>query len=438
LSVLRQSAIIFGLGWLLAPLQFVTAILVARALGPHGKGILAVLTAITAVMTSIAGLGIAAGAAFLYKQPEHDRPAVLGSAAAIVLGSSAAVVAGALAGGDAFVGLFVGGGDQRTMDRAWVVLALVAVVPAAIFTLGDLVLVLENEMRVYALRTAGTGLIALGLTWLLLFGLDAGLTGVLASQPAAALFGVGVLGVWLRSHAGLRPLRVSASAVRALLGVGLQQYAIDLIALVAKRVDVFLIASLLSLEDAGIYAAAILVPQVLTTLPRAAMWPLVGSLSRDGATDAALLARASRVQILALALGSSALAASAPLLVPALFGARFAAAVAPFRWALIGIVAAPVTVVVNAYLTSRGRPGRTVVSAAFGTGVQVVLLLALLRVWGTSGAAIALSANYLTTAALQLLILRREQPIGVGELLLAGPGDVREAWRQLRRRRSPA
>jgi O-antigen/teichoic acid export membrane protein len=431
-SVVRQSAIIFALGWLLAPLQFITAIVVARTLGPHGKGILAVLTGITVVMTSIAGLGIPTGAAFLYKQPGRDRGTIVGTAAAMLLAGAIAAVAVALLGGDGFVALFVDDADQRALDRAWIGLALVAVIPAAIFTLGDVVVVLESAMRVYALRSVGTGLIALSLTWLLLFVFDAGLTGVLASQPLAGVFGVGLLGVWVRSHPMLCDLRLSLVDARAVLAVGLQQYAIDLIALVAKRADVFLIASLLSLEDAGIYAAAILLPQVLTTVPRAAMWPLVGSLSLDAGADIALLARASRVQMLALAIGSAALAAAAPFLIPALFGAGFAAGVAPFRWALIGIVAAPVTVSVNAYLTSRGRPRPTIVSALLGTAVQMVLLLALVRTWGTSGAAVALSANYVTTATLQLLILRRERPIALIDMLVARPADVMAVWRQLR------
>jgi O-antigen/teichoic acid export membrane protein len=436
-NVIRQTAVIFALGWMLAPLQFATTVVVAREVGAEGKGILAVLAGITAVVSSLAGLGLPSGAAFLYRQPRYDRSEVVGSAVAMVLISSAAMIVASMLAGDAFVAMFTGAHGTE-IRRLWVFLALLTAIPVALFALGDVVLIVSPAMTAYTARTAGTALLTLALTWLLLFGLHGGITGILLSQPVAAVFGLGLLGRWLVREGMLRRLRVSVEVCRALLRVGMQQYAIDVVALVAKRVDVFLIAALLSMEDAGFYAVAVLIPQTLMTIPRAAMWPLVGSFSQATTSDPAVLARVSRLQVALLGVMTIALVPVAPLLVDSLFGAAFAPAVAPFRWALAGIFATPVTISVNAFLTARGRPGLSIVSAIVGTGVQVVLILTLVQRWGTSAAAVALSVNYIVTAAVQMLVLRAEQSsISLRGMLVPTREDVSLACARLRARRSP-
>ena len=428
MSVLRQSAIIFVLGWLLAPLQFVTSVIVARAVGPEGKGILALLAGVTVVLTSLATPGIASGAAAIYHQRRFEPRAVVGSAIALTALSAALVLGAYAAAGDAFARLLLSDRDLAGVDPLWIVIAVAAVGPAALSALGDVILVVENAMRVYAWRTAVTGLLGLALTWVLTFQLDMGLTGVLVSQPLSLLCGLGMLAVWMRRQPHLRTLRMSGAAAGAVLRVGVQQYALGVIALIAKRVDIFLIARLLSVEEAGYYAAALLIPQILIGIPRATMWPLVASFAGSSTADPQLLARASRIQVFVLALMTLALLPVASVLVRVMFGDAFAPAAAPLRWALAGVCATPVTISINAFLTARGRPGLSIASAVTGTGVQIALTLLLIRTWGSAGSAAALSANYVTTAAVQLLVVRAERAVSARAMLVPTREDLEHVW----------
>ena len=426
MSVVRQSAIILALGWLLAPLQFLVSVMVARAVGPQGKGMLALLAGVTAVLTSLASLGVASGASALYRQNRFERREVIGSAVWLTAAASCLLLLAFALGGQTLIRLVVGDEGAR-IDRLWLALALAAVPVSALAAVGDVVLIAENAMRVYAVRAVAAGLLAVGLTWLFVFQWDLGITGVLVSQPLAAVAGLGLLAGWLTTREELRRLRISRAACSSLLHIGLQQHAIGIIALIAKRVDVFLIASFLSIRDAGFYSVAILLSNVFMSIPRATMWPLVGAFSAGSQDDPRMLARASRVQVLFMALLTLALMPLAPLLVHVAFGDAFSPAVAPLRWALAGVFVTPVTISVNAYLTARGRPGLSIVSALVGTGIQIAVTLLFIRRWGTIASAAALSANYVSTAAVQLLIVRRERVIDFRGMLIPTVQDLRDA-----------
>ena len=433
---MRQSAVILSFSWLLAPLQLLTAVIVARAVGPEGKGALALLTGLTAILVSLVGLGTPSGAAVLYRQGSHTRAEVIATGLSITAAASLLFLIAYLWGGTRLLAGLLSERDLANLEPVWILLALVAVTPAALSALADVVLIAANAMRVYATRTATSGLLAVALTWVLTFHLGWGVTGALASYPIAAILGLGLFALWWRKQDDLGHPQVTVRCTRALLRVGVQQHVISIIALVAKRVDVFLIAGLLSLQEAGYYAAAILIPQAIVSIPRATMWPLVSSLPVGRADVPEAVAQISRLQVLLMALISLALLPLARLIVTTLFGEAFAPSVAPFQWALAGLAFTPVTITVNAILTARSQPGLSILSAVLGTGIQLILMILLIPKWGTSAAAAALSVNFITTAVVQLAILK-SRGIRSGAMLIPRPHDFGDLVRALRARAAP-
>lgn len=433
---MRQSAIILALGWMLAPLQFLTAIIVARAVGPEGKGALALLTGLTAILVSLVGLGIPSGAAVLYPHGPRSRAEVIGTALAVTTASCVALFVACAWGGSRYLLAVLSENDRANLEWSWIVLAFVAVAPAALVAVADVILIAANAMRVYAVRTAVNGLGAVALTWILTFHLGWGVAGALASYPLAATASLGVFGYWWWNAEERRLVRVTTGCAWALLRVGVQQHAIGIIALVAKRIDVFLLAGMLTLQDAGFYAAGILIPQAIVGIPRATMWPLVSSLASNPTAVPEAVAQISRLQVLLMALISLLLFPAVPGIVDTLFGGAFAPSIAPFRWALVGLAFTPVTITVNAILTARGEPGLSILSAVVGTGIQLTLMILLIPRFGASASAAALSANFITTALVQLIIVR-SRGVRVGALLIPRLPDIADMMRALRARVTP-
>jgi O-antigen/teichoic acid export membrane protein len=423
-SVFRQSAIIFVLGWLLTPLQFLTSVLVARAVGPEGKGVLLLLSGLTAVVTTLTSLGAVAGAAILYKQKRHTAGEILGTVFVLTAASFLVVSVFYALLSKPFVEIFLGSNESIRVQPIWILLSLAPAIPSALLAVGDVLLIADDAMGFYAVRGTGTALLGLALTWLLAFALDMGITGVLISIPLASLFGAGVIVYWLVRKGAFSTVRFSLKASRDLLRIGLQQYGLGLVSLVAKRFDGFLIARALSVKDAGYYAIAITCQNALVNVPRATMWPLVSSLSENKAQNNDVLARVCRVQCFLLLIVTGVVFLVAPGLVELVFGSAFAPCIGPLRWALCGVFVTPVIISTNAYLTSRGQPGRTIMPAVVATALQIGLNLALVSRWGPAASALALTANNITVAIFQLAILRTDGQASPREMLIPSRADL--------------
>jgi O-antigen/teichoic acid export membrane protein len=407
-SVVRQSSVILALGWLLTPLQFLTSAAVARAVGPEGRGVLYLLAGVTALLTVVTSFGATAAVAVVYRQRKHPPGAILGAILTLALGSALLVILAYLSLSQLFVDLFLGRSLTVPVDRLWIVLALTIVPLTTLTDVGDVLLIGEDAMKTFALRSSGTALAAITLTWLLAFVLKLGVTGVLLAQALSLLFGLGVFGWWFLRRHGLRQLGCSWAVVRDLLRVGLQQLGVSLIGFVSKRFDAFIIARLLTLRDAGYYAVAGSIQTLFVNIPRSTVWPMVFKLGGDDPRRHEVLAQSTRLLMLVVGLGSLLFLAVAPVAVVLIFGAPFAPAVAPVCWALLGVFVTPIIVGTNALHTSRGRPARMIVASLPAAAVQVGLNFLLVPWLGASGSAIALSANYLTTAAIQLVQLGRD------------------------------
>ena len=67
-SIIRQSFLILSLRWGLLPLNLLISVLIARAFGPEGLGILAILVASVAVLISVGSFGLPDSFIYYYKK----------------------------------------------------------------------------------------------------------------------------------------------------------------------------------------------------------------------------------------------------------------------------------------------------------------------------------------------------------------------------------
>ena len=424
MSVFRQSAVILILGWALVPVQFLTSAAVARAVGPEGRGILFLLAGVTAVLVILSSFGLGSAAAVLHRKKTHPPGEILGSVLVVVLGSGAGLAAMYLWLSDAFLLFFVGELETVTVDRVWLALALAVVPVTVLLELGDVLLINEDEMRMYALRTTGTQLLAVVLTWGLIATGRAGITTILVAQALPLAFGLVVFVWWFVGKYGVRSVRCTTPALRDLFRIGLQQLGVSVVAVVGKRADAFIIARLLSLQEAGYFAVANTIQNLFVNIPRSALWPLVSTLSGDAPDRHKVLARATRVLTLVMALASLAFIAISPFFVRLVFGESFAPATIPVCLAMLGVVTTPVALGASALFTSQGRPARLMIAGIPGTAVRLALSFALVPALGASGSAIALSANAFTIAVVQLLQIRADGAVAMRELLVPTRSDL--------------
>lgn len=406
----RSAGITAGLQVATTAVSFGSSLLYARVLGPHGFGLYAYVTAWTTLLTIPAALGTPG---YLVREgagcPEASsnlrrwadrRIMLVGAAFAVVLSSLYWV---------------------PVVGRARLLFLIAAPIPM-LAALGQ---VRQSLLR--ALRRVVSS------QWPLVLG-----PLVLVSS---------MLGVWLW-RGRLEPWEVMlaalvASALVLLIGqvqlrgatktferadvpspslrATLPFMVMGALLLANNRVDIILLGSLRGPHDAGIYAIVARAAGFVVFLSAAAnmvIAPRIAALFRAGETNALqrlLTAAARRVFFVSLPLAIVFLVAARALLV-FLYGADYAGGAWPLRILTLGYVStlfAGFTVVV-ANMT--GHEKATLVDIAISLGLNIVLNLALIPVYGMSGSAIATGTSLFAFNLLQWFQVRRR--IGLGPSVL--------------------
>jgi O-antigen/teichoic acid export membrane protein len=192
------------------------------------------------------------------------------------------------------------------------------------------------------------------------------------------------------------------------------------------RLDVFIVNYFLNPTQVGLYALGVLISEGLWQIPQAVslvLFPRTARTMEDEATGfTCLIVR--QIFVISCAFGVAIILVS-PVLVPLIFGGRFAGSVAVIWWIMPGTVALSVGKVAAADLAGRGKTGYSTTFAFVALAVTVVLDLILIPRFGIRGAALASSAAYFTDAVLLVIALKHELKVPWTALLLPSLAEFR-------------
>lgn len=420
---------------LLVAVVLLTEVLLARFLGPAGRGYVAIFTITPVLIAVVAGCGLDYSLNFFGHRDEatigmsYRRALWAGLGVSLVLGGLLAVDPGGVLNW-LYHGVPPGFGAAKYLS--------LGIVPTEVFfalsamlamTLGHPVL--YGKIRV--LRRAGV-LVAVVASALVFRGrLMPAVTLVVASQIAA----VGIAGavpLWLLgpSASGSRRLRdrVAGPGLSALLRYGFQSLPARLAERLQARVDIVLLGLLSAGSVVGVYAVAAGIAETL--------YYVSGSLSavlftRSAERDSKLHLLTLRIMlpfgiVAALLLGTLAL-----VLVPLAFGKAFGGAVRLLWILLPGTVAFSAVQIASPYFVQRGMSG--VVSVANGLGVvgNVALNLLLIPRYAATGAAVSSAVSYTLTGAWMLHRLTQVEDGSAARLLVVDSSELGRLWLALKR-----
>jgi O-antigen/teichoic acid export membrane protein len=396
---------------------FVAVLILARALGPTGRGTIAFITVTALVVARVAGLGVAeATAVFAARRPDR-RPALLSNLVVFMLGSAAiaallACAALIAAGGERPAG--VGAPELAILAVATVASALSE--GAAGFLLGC------SRLRGLALITATVSWIYPALLATI------ALVGELTVKRAALAWLAGeswrAYLLLRRSSEGVAPSRPDLALLRSAVGFGLRAWIGTLSRFLNFRVDQILMGFLASEAALGIYAVAVNASEALLYLPAATAAALVPVVAGgDPRLRVAQTLRAFRSAALVTAAAIVVAAILGPVLLPLLFGSAFKPSVTPFLWLLPGAIGFAATAVFSSGLMASSSPGLSSLGPLASLVVGVALDLVLIPRFGASGAAAAASAAFLAGGATALIAYNRRGPFPWRDLVVPRRGD---------------
>jgi len=412
-------------------------IVVARSLGPVGNGRYALVAATFLFLLTLAKLGIELGAPWLVSSGHWPVGSAFVTTQAAALSIGAAVAG---LGAAAFTLLppeLFGGVDL--VDG----LPVLAAVPFALAATYSAQIALATvEYSVSALI-----LVVQALAWFVgvavltpAVGLEGAFIGLLVGQVAGFVVSLdwGRRLIRRRDNDVLATARVDIANLRRAMAFGLRAHGANVLALVTYRFDLFMVAAYASKADVGYYAVALAATNLVWLLPSAlsaVLFPRISALAAAGEAQKAedVKTRSLQHTTILLSVAVLAMAFALPLLLQAIFGARFGPAVHLALILLPGSAALGFASVFYAALSGRGHPGYAFRGALIVTPLAVVLYVLLIPPFHATGAAIASSIAYVAAAVVAGTFARHLTDLPVVSRLVPGRNQLMDYQELLRR-----
>jgi O-antigen/teichoic acid export membrane protein len=405
---------------------FVAVLMLARALGPTGRGTIAFITVSALVLARVAGLGVGEATAVLAAKRADRRAALLANLVLFMFVS--ALIAAGLA---CSVLLSAEGERPAGIGSTELVILGAATLVSALVEAGAAFLLGCGRLRRLALITATASWIypvLLGGIWL-----AGGLTVTRAAVAWVAGESVRAVLLLRSSLRGVGVARPSLRLLRGSMSFGLRAWVGTLSRFLNFRIDQILMGFLASEAALGIYAVAVNASEALLYLPAATATALLPVAARAGAAERGdRIVRAFRSAAIVTAGAIVVAAAIGPLLLPLLFGDAFRPSVEPFLLLLPGAVGFAAMAVFSSGLMASSSPGLSSLGPVVSLVVGIALDLVLIPRFDANGAAAAASAAFLAGGLAALASYRRRHPFGWRELVLPRRGDL-EVLRALAR-----
>ena len=404
--------------------SIVTNIVVARMLGTTEYGRLALMIMASQVLLTL-GASWTLPALIRYGAQEH---AVHRSVSASLRARSGIMVP---AVGLLLAILWLGRGPVGAYldvpEAGVAILALHVVAVSLSQTVGG-ILQAAGRMALYGLTLFADKLLILGVVVAVAAFLPIDAVRVLAASALASLAVVFAGGVVLARLGLLGGAPAGGATIGELLRFSLPQIGGSWAGLFGGQwIDYVIIRRYLTLADLGVYALAFQIAGAVQQLSIGAatvLMPRYSAMAARGedAEIRLVLQRIVPAGLLAFSLGLGILILSAGLIVPAIFGERFAGAVPPLLILLVASMAVGVFNAMNPALTAYSVVWPVTLAVALAVALNIVLDLVLIPSHGIVGAAVATALSYALSASIVLAVAARRVGVDVlGYSLFALP-----------------
>ncbi|WP_173275821.1 oligosaccharide flippase family protein [Paenibacillus sp. NEAU-GSW1] len=426
---LGHIARIFASNVFILVLSTLTGIMIARFLGPVGRGEQAVMIMWPQVLSCLVTLGLPSSVIYCIKKNESDQASLYFSAIAIgaVIGSLAVVA-----------GLFVIPSRMEEYSPAVIEFAKWALIVTPFSLLGlvnNAALQARDEFTLFNTVRYVPNIMTLLFLSILVFTnhVNPFLTSLayLTPQIPVTLWLIVRMSVIYRAN-----WKVNAQSIRTLAGYGVRSYGTDLAGTMSYYIDQIIVVSLLMPQSLGLYVVALSLSKILNTVQVSVVsvfFPEASRLEKQSAIEYTLkVFRLTSIITLALALLALLLS---PYALPLLYGASFAKAVPVLEILLLQVVIASGADTLSQGYMAIGKPGR-ITLLQFGTlAANAALLLLLVPLMEIEGAAISLLLSTVLKLAALIWMYKREHSIGFNRYI-PSKSEVSGLWKKAIRSRT--
>jgi O-antigen/teichoic acid export membrane protein len=395
--MMRDIAGVFSARAMWAVLGTISGVILARQLGPHDRGILAIVLLVPSTVITISKLGIAQSIVYAINREKAPVATVASNVITLAFILSAISIAAVWFLRETLLSTVL-----RTVPT-WALAFALARVPMLLldnYLYG--VLQATGRFSLYNRRLVSNEILRLVLVAITVGVLDLGLPAAVILYTFANATVIISLLVAMRREI---PFTIAFDwpVLKSQLSFGLKSWVQTVAAHLLLRIDIYMVSYFLDPAQTAFYALALHFTEIVLEFPQAiglVLFPRLASLPKDEVHR--LTAQTARRTLMVTIPSALALAYLGPWVIVAWYGKPYAPAGAPLAWAGVGVVMMSLYVILTRDFTSRGRQQINIVAGLLALITNVVLNCYTIPTWGIVGAAVATAVSY-TLACLTLL-----------------------------------
>ena len=389
----------------------ITSIILARSLGPSGKGIFSLFITIPSMAAVLISMGINSSNVYFIAKQKYPVGLIAGTSFfySVCAGSCAALILHFLA--PLYTDKFFGDISPVLFYAALLIIPLVL-----LFENISYIFLGYRNMLQYAVISICRALVY---CLLLIVFINSGL--LISEALGAYIFGLLFsifLGIYLLFRSGyLKGFAFEKTAFLDALKFGLKQHLGTIAQFFNYRLDLLIIAALLNTTAVGLYSVSVMLGEIVWYIPRSlgmVLFPKIASSNKETADE--YTPYICRTTILIIVPAIVILYIVSEKLIPWVFTPDFFPSVLALKLLLPGIFFFSISKVLGSDILGRGYPHYNSIVAFIALALTIILDLLLIPRWGINGAALATSITYLIHTIFTVFLFKRVSGIGLFHL----------------------
>lgn len=409
--------------------SFVTGILVARSLGPEGKGYIAYLIMILTLIVNYGHFGVMNAMSYFMKRTKHKEQVIFSTNLAYIL---------LLLLVYSVILMYLKSADIYFSEYAFIdfVIGFFFILFSFLYLLLYQLSVGRDEVYKINKFHSYERLAYLAITAVLFF------TGQLTIMSyfisITVIKGLKVGAIFIDSRLGFRP-KFDLNLIKREFNYGNLIFLASFFHYLNYRVDQFMINHMLGKSELGIYSVGVQLAELALLIPASVAAPLLGNLLNKSVDNKKEIKSVTALTVKFTLYVTGVVAIIGILMSPLvtiLYGEPFARSSTVLVVLLLGIVAASIGKVAPSYYVSIGKPITPLVLAFCVFLVNLVANIFFIPKYGILGAALASTISYTFFGIVYVFILKYKELISLKDLIYINRNDIKLAVSTIRGRKN--
>jgi len=402
-------------------LGIVTSIIIARVLGPEGKGIYTLAILLPTLLMTFTNLGIGSASVYYIGKKKYSLIEIFGCNIIFsILVSIFVIIVGLV------VIFFFGNKIFPGVVKEYLLLAL-CLAPFQIFLTFVVNIFLGlQEFKKYNFIALIQHIIFFALIIIFLLGLQYGIKAVIAAQILSSALACVALFFLTKKEAGGIILYMKKSLFKDFFNYGSKIYLIKIFSFLHLKVDIFMINILLNPLEVGFYSIAVGLSDKIWLISRSAatvLFPKVCSETDDKKLKEFTPLVCRNILWITIVIATSLFFLSSYVIV-LFYSEQFNKSILPFQILLIGAIAISGSRILANDLTARNRLKENIYISSFSFILNIILNIIFIPKFGIIGAAWATAISYAITFLSRIIIYCKISGNKIKDIILIQKSDI--------------